>query len=107
VARLQLELEIEWDDGTTDRLVADQRDVARWEVQEFGTPFLAYASRAFVFFRFIGWSAWRRQHPDSRMTWEEFNEQRAVEVHDLGEDDGDGAADLGADPGKAIPSGAS
>jgi hypothetical protein len=64
---IRTELEIEMEDGETYRVVADQRDFARWEGQDFYDP-----DRKNMMTRFIGWSAAKRQGK-TRLPWEPFN----------------------------------
>jgi len=90
--RITLELEVEMSDGAKHRVVADQRDFARWEVQPDADDRNIH-TRA----RFLAWSAMTRQGltttPFSR-----FNLEDCVEVNaDDGEDE------QGLDPGRKDP----
>lgn len=70
IHRLRAELE----DGTDFEVSADQRDVAKWETQPFGTPLNQVASRLFTYQRFIAWSAAKRQGL-TKLDWPKFDEQ--------------------------------
>jgi hypothetical protein len=108
MASLTFELDVEMDDGATYQVVADQRDIARWEVQPFGWPIVKVEDHASMsFFRFLGWSAMFRQQLTT-LKWEQFNDT-CVEVLPADDDeDGTGVPDDAEDPGRpaasAIPS---
>lgn len=80
MSRLRFEFVVEMDDGETFQVVADQRDVARFEVQPFGFPFgtQVEANLGMHTMRFLAWSAAYRQQA-TRLDWPAFNE-RCVEV---------------------------
>jgi hypothetical protein len=96
MAKMLFELQVEMDDGATYRVVADQRDVARWEVQPYGWPVAKIEDRmSMLFCRFLGWSAASRQQL-TVLSWEDFDGQ-CVEALPVEED---GLADDAADPGR-------
>jgi hypothetical protein len=64
------------DDGSQIKVVADQRDVARWEVQPFGTSLEQARSRSFTFLRFMAWNAARRGGL-TKLPWERFDDECA------------------------------
>ena len=104
---LVFELAVEMDDGSTFAVVADQRDIARWEVQPFGWPVAQMEdSVSMTFFRFLAWSAAFRQQL-TKLTWEAFDKAcvEALPPDDDGEEGkGGGPADA-EDPGQPVPSG--
>lgn len=58
MATMLFELTVELEGEAPYTLVADQRDIARWEVQSFGWPVSQLEDKAsMAFFRFLGWSA--------------------------------------------------
>lgn len=96
------ELQVELEDGTTYVVVADQRDVARWEVQSFGWPISQIEEKAsMAFFRFLGWSASVR----TQRTTEGYDawSVKAIEVMPLEDEESELPADA-ADPGPTAPS---
>lgn len=86
-------------DGSIVKAIADQRDVARWECEPFGGPFLEYPMKVNTFFRYLAFRSMLRAGAFTG-TWERFADE-CVEVHDLKPDDGGGE---GEDPGEAAPS---
>lgn len=70
----QTKYKVTMEDGSTYEVVSDQRDVAKWEVQPFGTPWSEAATRLFTYSRFRAWSAARRAKKYVG-TWEEFGEE--------------------------------
>ena len=97
--RVTFELEAEMEDGSATKVVADQRDIVKWEIWEHGGPFLEYPRKANLFFRYIAWCALKRGGYER--TWDQFSTE-CVEVHDTGT-----AADDAEDPGQAVASDAS
>lgn len=86
---------VEMDDGTTHRVVIDQRDFAALEAQEF--PERARVTMS----RFLAYSAMRRNKLTTA-TWEDFNGSKCVRVDDSEPDESEG--EQGLDPGqKAVP----
>lgn len=110
MTRLRMELRAEMEDGRALDVVADQRDVARWEVQPFGCAMSEWDSRINLATRFLAWSALTRQGELAGQTWDQFNAD-CVEVGDMpAPDDADDADDQAADadpPGRPGPSEAS
>lgn len=95
MAVLRSEWIVEFADGTEHRVVSDQRDMARWEVQDFAGP-----GRPFLQSRFVAWSALRRQGAYAK-SFDVFNEQDCVETRvDLPDppDDEDGEGEQGVNP---------
>lgn len=98
--RVNVELVAEMEDGTTHKVVADQRDFARWEVQPDADD-----SQFHTKSRFLAWSAMTRQGLTTT-PFTRFNLQDCVEVH--GADDNEKAeGEQGLDPGRAEVSGGS
>ena len=95
----QLTVEIEGADPYV--IVADQRDVARWEVQPFGWPVSQIAERAgMLFFRYLAWSASTRQG----RTKEAFDPWSDLCIEVLPVDDEESELpDDAADPGPTAP----
>lgn len=101
MSTLRFELSVEMDDGTKWEVVADQRDVARWEVQPFGWPAGQIKEQvSMAFFRFLAWSASTRQQFTTD-TWEKFD-GLCVEAMPLPDPEDD---DDASDPGQSAPSG--
>lgn len=73
-------LAVHMEDGTQYTVDADQRDVAKWEMQPFGTSGNAMGERIHLAMRFMAWSALRRMGT-MKLAWDEFSEQ-CVEVVD-------------------------
>lgn len=105
------ELRAELEDGTTLDVVADQRDVAKFEVQDFGCSAVELSSRMATAYRYMAWSALTRrgQLPTEdgkrQLTWPEWD-AKCVEVIDLPDDEESEAkarADA-EDPGQPAPS---
>ena len=92
-----LELRVEMEDGATVDEVADQRDVAKREIQDFGCPMPQLDTRMHLAYRWLAWSAMTRRGLTA-LKWDEFDAQ-CVEVTDMpGPEDGDGL-----DPGQPAP----
>ncbi|MCT2277992.1 hypothetical protein M3G91_10180 [Micromonospora chalcea] len=104
MARIQVELHVEMEDGTTHDVVADQRDIARWEIQDFGCLFSEIESRSpMLALRWLAWSAMSRRGLTA-LPWPEFDEV-CVEAADPGGDDESGeVAFVDPDPGQPVPS---
>jgi hypothetical protein len=98
--RLQIELVAEMADGTEHKVVADQRDFARWEVQPD-----ADEARFHLKTRFLAWSAMTRQGL-TKTPFSRFNLEECIEVHADDEPDGEGEQG-GLDPGRPEPGDAS
>lgn len=60
--------------GDTIEVTADQRDVARWEIQPFGTSLEQARERSFTFLRFLCWNAARRGGL-TKLAWPAFDDQ--------------------------------
>jgi hypothetical protein len=73
--RISLELVAEMADGKEHKVVADQRDYARWEVQPDHDE-----SRYHLKARFLAWSAMTRQGLTST-PFSRFNADECIEVH--------------------------
>jgi hypothetical protein len=69
---------VEMEDGKTWEVTADQRDVARWEIQPFGGPLARMSEKLMTFGRFVAWSASKRQGLTD-LSWEAFD-NAAIEV---------------------------
>lgn len=104
-----VEIVAEMESGETHAVVADQRDVARWEIQDFGCPFSELSERPHLGMRWLAWSALTRRGVIS-MSWETFDAQ-CVEAGAPGDDQGDGQGEVSAaladavDPGRPGRSG--
>lgn len=99
------ELQVEMEDGTTTDVVADQRDIARWEIQDFGCPLNDIGTRMHLAYRWLGWSALSRRGL-TELSWPDFD-RLCLEVRDLPEpaDAADEAEPSEAlDPGQPAPS---
>jgi hypothetical protein len=94
---IQLEFRVVMDGGKEHNVVADQRDLARWQVQDFA----ADKGRDIVMVRFLGWSAMTRQGL-TKASWDTFNEIDCVDVSDVSGAEGD---DESLDPGQPGASG--
>lgn len=98
MASMLMEIDVEMEGGDTYQVVADQRDMAKWEVQPFGCSFNEFESRGMTAIRFLAWSALSRQQKIT-MKWDEFNAQ-CIEAMASGDDE-----DTDADnPGQTVPS---
>lgn len=103
MATMIFELAVEMEGEPTYTVVADQRDVARWEIQPFGWPVSRLEENAsMVFFRFLGWSASVRM----QRTTEGYDawSARCVEVMPVDDEESETPADA-ADPGLTDPPG--
>jgi hypothetical protein len=74
----KLPLAVEMEDGKTYKVVADQRDIQRYELQPFAGPI---STHTITFMRFAAWSALERTGVIKRMDWNKFNES-CLEVSD-------------------------
>ncbi|SCF06583.1 hypothetical protein [Micromonospora mirobrigensis] len=101
MASLLVELHAEMEDGTEHDVVADQRDVAKWEIQDFGCPFDNIHTRPLLAYRWLAWSAMSRRGLTS-LKWDEFDAQ-CIEVRDQDHDEEDGASGDGTLPGHTAP----
>lgn len=100
---LIMELSVEMEDGTRHTVVADQRDIARFEVQPFGFPVAQMEDRLSMgMLRFLAWSAMVRQQL-TKLTWDAFSNQ-CVEALPLDDEETSVPADA-TDPGKPGRSG--
>jgi hypothetical protein len=106
MAKLVFELDVEMEDGHTFSVVADQRDVAKFEVQPFGFPWgdKVEEKMGMGTFRFLAWSAGTRQGLTS-LPWADFDAQ-CVEALPPDDEEGESApADDVEDPGLTVLSG--
>lgn len=101
MARMLIEIRAEMEDGTTHDVVADQRDIARWEIQDFGCPFSQLDTRVMLAMRWLAWSALKRRG-EIDMTWDQFDAQ-CIEAGDIPDEESELPADA-ADPGQTAPS---
>ena len=85
------EMLVRMDDGSEHEVVGDQRDLAKWEVQDFA------GDRPVLQVRFLAWSALSR-HGVYRQPWERFNNVDCVEVVDRDEAQQDGEGEQGPRP---------
>jgi hypothetical protein len=100
MAQMLFELDVEMDGDEPERytVVADQRDVARWEVQSFGWPVSQIEEKAsMAFFRFLAWSASVRQQKTTE-TWDAWT-ARCVEAMPVSDEESELPADA-EDPGQ-------
>ena len=81
---IDLHMTVRMEDGTEHDVHADQRDLAKWEVQ----PFFA-DNRIHLQSRFLAWSALSRRG-DYKQPWDRFNNVDCIEVSDgVGEAEGE------------------
>lgn len=98
MAQMLFELQVEMEGQPPYRVVADQRDVARWEVQAFGWPIVKIEENAsMLFFRFLAWSASTRQQI-TQVGWEPWS-AACIEAMPLDDEESDLPADA-SDPGR-------
>lgn len=103
MATLLFELNVELEDGITYVVVADQRDIARWEVQSFGWPVAQMEEKvSMAFFRFLAWAASVRTQRtmDGYDAWS----AQCIEVMPVEDEESDIPADA-VDPGQTGASG--
>lgn len=98
MAVMTFRLQVEMEDAKTYDVVADQRDLAAWECQPFGTSGNALDGRMHLALRFLAWNALRRNKLTA-LSWDEFNDQ-CVEVRDAPMED----VESPLDPGPKAPS---
>lgn len=92
---IRYDFKVEFEDGAELPVTADQRDVAAWEIQPFGTSGTELKSRAYTAFRFMAYNALRRQGlVDKAMGWKTFSDQ-CVEVTFAKVDEDEAAPDPG------------
>jgi len=103
MATMLFELTVEMDNGNTYVVVADQRDIAKWEVQPFGGPFSQFEDKAMTAMRFLAWSASVRQTLTPYTKWDDFNEHCIESVPVDDEDDAEDTNPLG-NGGQTSPS---
>lgn len=95
------EFTVVMEDGDTWQVVADQRDMAKWEVQPFGcSTQLAPTQSLVLWVRYLAWSGSVR-HRHTVMTWEQWQD-RCLDVTEVEEP---GGADDASDPGQPDTSG--
>jgi hypothetical protein len=80
MAKMTYDLHVELDDGTEYDVRADQRDVAKWEMQPFGSSFFQVGFKPHAFMRYVAWSGARRAE-QTTLSWDQFDAQ-CVEVSD-------------------------
>lgn len=83
MAKLQIKLAAEMENGTTHEVVADQRDVAAWEAHTNGWDIATHAHMAA---RFLTWHALNRTKKTA-MNWERFNSLLIEAAYSEDEDD--------------------
>lgn len=97
------EFTVELDGDEPFVVVADQRDLARWEVQPFGCATTkATETSPVLWVRYLAWSASTRQG-DTTLSWDAW-QQVCVDVAEV-EQPEDAVGDEGVDPGQPDPSG--
>jgi hypothetical protein len=96
VATIRWDFAVEMQDGTEHAIAADQRDLSRWEMEPFGTPFNEAQTKPVAFARYLAWSAMRRTKV-FKGSWEAFQDE-CTEVRQDAAQAGDEV-----DPGKAAP----
>jgi hypothetical protein len=99
MASMTFDLSVEMEDGSTFDVRADQRDVARWELEKFGCPVTEIESRMMTFLRFVGWNAGYRNGLTT-LSYKDFDAQ-CVEVADVSPDEEDDDAE---NPGRPAAS---
>lgn len=102
MALMKFDLNIEYEDGSTEQVRMDQRDTAIWELQKFGCSTMeAVDNRPMQFFRWNAWHALKRTNRTTE-SWEVWD-ARTVEV--MPEDDEE-EVDPSPNPGSAaVPAG--
>lgn len=100
---IKLEYDVEFEDGRIERVVADQRDCAKWEVQDFYDP-----ARMHLQVRFYAWSALTRGQRYTS-SFDKFNKVECVSVTHPSDDEDDEEQEggQGLDPGQPTPAAAS
>lgn len=79
MAFLTFTLEIEYEDGTVEKVTSDQRDIAAWELTDISMPWLeAMKTRTHVTFRWLAWHALIRTNRTEE-SWDDWS-ARAVSV---------------------------
>lgn len=58
---MTFDMVVDYDDGTTQDVRADQRDCVAWEMREKTGTSRAMDEKPMIFFRFITWHAMKRQ----------------------------------------------
>lgn len=96
MATVRWDFTVEMQDGAEHAVVADQRDLARWEMEPFGTPFNLAETRPVAFARYLAWRAMSRAKL-FKGSWEVFQDE-CLEVRQEDAQAGDQV-----DPGKAAP----
>lgn len=102
MASMLFELTVEMDGDTAGPyvVIADQRDVARWEIQSFGWPIVKVEEQASMqFFRFLAWAASVRQQK-TQDGWDAWS-ARCVEVMPVDDEESELPADV-SDPGLTV-----
>lgn len=95
---IKLQYEVEFVDGHTELVVADQRDLAKWEVQDFYDR-----ARIHLQVRFLAWSALKREQRYSG-AFDKFNNVDCVSVTDPDDaDEEEQEGGQGLDPGQTSP----
>lgn len=99
MATIQWDLVAEMADGTEHKVIADQRDLAEWEDEPFGSPFHEAQRKAVMFSRYLAWSAMVREGllPEGPASWKAFKRD-CREVRENSAIAGDQV-----DPGEAAP----
>lgn len=97
-----IEIRAEMEDGTVHDVVADQRDVAKWEVQDFGCSFAEIDTRPMMALRWLAWCALSRRG-ETKLAWPEFDAQ-CIEAGDPGDPEESGLPADGVDPGQPATS---
>lgn len=101
MASMLFELTVEMEGEEPYVIVADQRDIARWEVQPFGWPAGQLEEKAgMLFFRFLAWSASVRQRKVTS-SFEQWSDT-CIEVLPVDDEESEIPADA-EDPGQTVP----
>lgn len=97
------EIQVEMEGAEPYTIVADQRDVARWEIQSFGWPIVRIEEQmSMVFFRFLAWSATVRQQR-TQLGWDDWS-AKCVEALPIEDEEESIVPADAADPGRTDPS---
>lgn len=102
MATMLFELDVEMDGDNPEQytVVADQRDVARWEIQSFGWPISQLEEKVSMqFFRFLAWAASVRQQKTME-SWDAWT-ARCIEVMPVEDEESELPADA-EDPGRTV-----
>lgn len=91
-------IEIAYDDGRTESVVADQRDRAGYELKYNVSALRAMAEGSENVYRYLAWHALKRQKRTTE-AWGTWTENVVVDLADDDDESGEGAGNA-SDPGR-------